>query len=69
MVVEKAARKAPTKKAKRREPRSRDEITITLTISEIAVIAQRSLAEKLSGTVGGTWSGLWNRIEKEIERK
>lgn len=43
------------------------EIKIVLTIGEIAAIAQRALAEKLSGVVGGVWSGLWERVEKIIE--
>lgn len=45
------------------------ELTVNLTMSEIAAISQRSLAEKLAGQVGGVFSGLWCKVEREIERR
>jgi len=42
-------------------------VQIELTIGEVAAIAQRSLAEKLSGEVCGVFSQLWKRIEERLE--
>ncbi len=66
-------RTTPTKKKRRPVEftphyRGKQEITVSLTIAELAVISQRSLDENLSG-VAGVWSQLWNRIEKEIEKR
>lgn len=43
------------------------ELAVNLTVSEIAAISQRSLAEQLMGEVG-VWTGLWRRLEKLIEK-
>ena len=43
------------------------ELTVNLTMSEIAAISQRSLAEQITGQVGGVFQGLWWKVQKEIE--
>lgn len=43
------------------------ELTISLTMAEIAAISQRSLAEQITGQVGGVFQGLWCKVQKEIE--
>jgi len=43
------------------------ELPVTLTISEIAAVSQRSLAEQLMGETG-VWTGLWRRLERAIEK-
>lgn len=56
-----------SRKTSKREPGD-GELTITLTLGEVAAISQRALAEKLCGRPWEVFSGLWRRIERQLER-
>ena len=44
-----------------------NELTVKLTMSEIAAISQRSLAEQITGQAGGVFQGLWHKVQAEME--
>lgn len=45
------------------------QLQITLCMSEIAAIAQRSFAEQITGQGAGVWTILWDRIQAQIEKE
>ncbi len=42
-------------------------ISVVLNMTEIAVIAQRALAERIQGTKNGVWCGLFERLDRAID--
>jgi hypothetical protein len=55
-------------RAKLAEKKKLDGITVELSMTEVAAIAQRALAEKVCGRPWEVFSGLWRRLERELER-
>ena len=44
------------------------ELTVSLTMSEIAAISQRAICERIASIDGGVWQTLWEKVESAIER-